>query len=415
MTVKKSDWAGFNTLLLAQAIEQVGDSFTLMTLIAWAMALKTAGSASGNVSLMMFWIGIPIIFFGPFAGALIDRFSKKHVLITAAAGRTIFIFIMAFLSVDINLGHFMFICVLGKSLMSQLFIPARSAFVPLLVSEHDLVKANSVATTVTVITQIMTYAVGGVVISEIGIEDSFFANVIIYVITIIVLFLVPKGAPEAHHGAQSAKGMMEEITEGVKFLAGHENILFMVRRVSVMMLSLGLIYVALTGGFLEEVVKATGLHLKSIKALGFLQAFLGAGLVAGVLSAEKLVKLTGEKMLFRIFFPLLGLIVGAFYFFRDYYFLLFGGVVAGMAGVIVISAAETAMQKNSPPAMRGRMITSYYILRSGALVVATSLSGPLSKLLGEPKVILLAGAILVIYGIANLAGAVMNPRPGKVA
>jgi MFS transporter, DHA3 family, macrolide efflux protein len=401
---------GFMWLLAAQAIEQIGDSFTLMTLIAWAMSLKDNGSAAGNVSLLMFWIGVPIIFFGPFAGVFIDRFRKKTVLITAAAGRTVFIFAMAFLSVDLAYGFLMYVCVFGKSLMSQFFIPARSAFVPLLVPEKGLVQANSLATTVTVITQIFTYAAGGIIIAETGVETAFFINVVLYVLTIIVLIFIPEVKEKLNTGHTTARAIFTELAEGVRYMVGHERIMFMARRVTLLMIAVGLFYVALTGRFLEEILAHTGLHMHNIKALGFMQAFLGMGLVAGVVASDKILKAYSEKTLFRFLFPALGGLVAVLFFYRDYYLLLFNAFFAGAAAVIIISAAETAMQKHSPPNLRGRVIASYYILRSAGLVIATTLTGVLAKAVTEARVVLIAGGILIIYGLINAAGALFGPK-----
>jgi MFS family permease len=182
----------FITLWAAQIIEQIGDSFTLMALIAWAMSLRVDGSAAGNMSMLMFWIGLPILTLGPVAGVFVDRFKKRNIMAVAALFRGALIFIIYLLIADKARGAYVYLLVFSISVVSQFFIPAKSALIPHLVDDKDLIDANSLSATSAILVQILTYAGAGVVIAAIGPQKAMFINSIIYAgVFVTVLFISP--------------------------------------------------------------------------------------------------------------------------------------------------------------------------------------------------------------------------------
>ena len=203
---------------------------------------------------------------------------------------------------------------------------------------------------------------------------------------------------------EKAGDIFAGLTEGIKFLGKNLSILFVTRRVFIMMISVGFFYVSLTGMFLEHILAETGLSIAPIKGLGFMQGVLGFGLVAGFVISGKAEKSLGAFTLIRILFPLLGAFIAGIYFFRNYYFLLFIAFAAGAAGAIILGLAETVIQKNSPENMRGRMFAAYYILRNLSLVIATSSAGFIARLIREPEIILMSGLLLFGYGMVNVFG-----------
>ena len=63
---------------LSQSISQLGSSMTSFALILWIFGLN--GSAM-TVSLLTFFWYVPNIVFGFFSGAVVDRFSKKRIML----------------------------------------------------------------------------------------------------------------------------------------------------------------------------------------------------------------------------------------------------------------------------------------------------------------------------------------------
>jgi DHA3 family macrolide efflux protein-like MFS transporter len=391
----------FMVLWLGQLVEQFGDSLTLMSLIAWSMSMRENGSAAGNMSLLMLWIGLPIILLGPFAGVVIDRFKRKPTLLAAAAARGVLIYLIYLLVGDNARGAYIYMVVFFLSVVSQFFIPAKSSIIPDIVHNDDLLHANSLSATTTVIVQILTYAAGGILIAEIGHKQALLINVFVYAVVVAVLSFLKVNEKTKPASRTSARAVFEELKDGIKFLLGNIHVMFVVRRVFILMITIGFFYVALTGNFLDEILVTSKTQMKDIKALGFMQGFLGIGLVLGMFMVNQVLKWINEKALIRLLFPLLGLMITALYFVRDFYFMLGIAVVAGMAAVMILGIAETSIQKNTPEELRGRIFSAYYILRGAGLAAATSLTGVLAKFIKEEHIVLLAGLGLLAYGSVN--------------
>lgn len=392
--------SNFIKFFIAQGLEQLGDSFLLMSLIAWVMTMKENGSSSANMSLLMFWIGLPIVLFGPFAGVIIDRFKKKNVLILSAFLMSVCIFLIYFF-VDKNKIPLIYFLIFIKSLLSQFFIPSRSSLIPHIVNEQDLLDANSFSATFIILTQIITYAFAGVVIAEIGFRNAFLIDFFIYVFVFLILFLINENETIKVKKQINLLAFKDEFINGLQFLFASEKILFVVRRVFFLLIAIGFIYVSLTGSFLATIIKQTGLIIKEIKALGFVQGFLGIGLVAGVLLIKYFLKFLKEEELIRFFYPITGLLIIALYFCRNFYFLLFVAVVGGFIGIMLLSIAETEIQKNTTSEVRGRIFSVYNILRGAGVALSMSLTGLIAKIIKEDQIILICGIFIFVYGLIS--------------
>jgi DHA3 family macrolide efflux protein-like MFS transporter len=393
----------FIFLMLVQTIEQIGDSLMLMSLIAWVMSMP-GKATTANMTILLFWIGLPIILIGPFSGVLIDRFKRKTLLVIATAFKGAFIFLSWFFIKDPGLVPLIYFFVFMKSFATQFFIPAKSAFVPDIVNDRaSLVQANSISTTAMVIVQITTYAAAGVLIAEFGPRNVLFASALLYIPA--VLFIIAINAKEHLKTAgklESVRHMVDDLLAGFKFMMKNYKVAFITRRVFIMMICIIVFYIALTGGVLERMLGLSGLKLKTIGALGFMQAALGAGLVLGVIFIEKFVKKFGDTMLIRFIFPLIGVLIAAMYIFDNYYYLIACAVMGGMGGMMVLSLAETAIQHETPENMRGRIFSAYYVFRNTGPLIASGIAGFLIRFMSEEKVMLMAGLALVVYGIINI-------------
>ena len=83
---------------------------------------------------------LPAILFGPFAGALVDRFDRKKIMILADIARGTLYATMAFVH---RLG-LIFLLSFVIECFSLLWTPARDASLPNLVPRRQLANANSI-------------------------------------------------------------------------------------------------------------------------------------------------------------------------------------------------------------------------------------------------------------------------------
>lgn len=393
----------FFLLWLGQIFEQFGDSLNLMALIAWVInSHSKEGSNAIYMSILMFWLGLPIILLGPFAGVFVDRIKRKTILLFAAATRGTLVFIMFLIITGKENIWFVYFIVFLISIVTQFFIPAKSSFIPVIVEKEKLLFANSLSATTTIIVQIFSYAAGGIIVAEIGVEKTLLINVFTYIVSFTTLSLINVNESIKKGIKIKAKQIFKELKEGFDFIKSQKDISFIVRRVFILMIVAGFFYVAFTSSFIEDVIKMSDIKMHSIKAIGFMQGFLGLGLIVGIFFVERVAKKFSPFKLIRLLFPLIGLLIIIFYFVKNFYYMLFMAFFSGIAAVMILSMAETLLQNRTPDNLRGRIFAAYYVLRNIGTVLASVLTGPLSIIIKEAMIILLSGLTLFVYGIINL-------------
>ncbi len=131
---------GFSRLLAAMTVSSLGDwvGFVAVTsLVASLSGIKTAGFAVGGVMTARM---LPAILFGPFAGAFVDRFDRKKIMILADVSRGVLYGTMAF----VHQLWIIFLLSFVIECFSLLWTPARDASLPNLVPRRQLANANSI-------------------------------------------------------------------------------------------------------------------------------------------------------------------------------------------------------------------------------------------------------------------------------
>ena len=132
---------GYSRLLAAMTVSSLGDwvGFVAVTSLVASLSKSTtaAGLAIGGVMTARM---LPAILFGPIAGALIDRFDRKQIMIVADVARGLMYGSMAFM----HELWAIFLLSFAIECFSLLWTPARDASLPNLVPRRQLANANSI-------------------------------------------------------------------------------------------------------------------------------------------------------------------------------------------------------------------------------------------------------------------------------
>lgn len=146
--------AQFSRLLAAQTVSSLGDwvGFVAVTALVVSKGGESGGYAIAGVMVARM---LPAILFGPLAGAFVDRFNRKTLMITADVARGGLYVLIPFLGPlwAIYLVSFAIEC------FSLLWTPSRDASLPNLVPRRQLANANSLG----LITTYGTLPLGGLV------------------------------------------------------------------------------------------------------------------------------------------------------------------------------------------------------------------------------------------------------------
>jgi MFS family permease len=152
-------------LWLAQSISLIGDWFSTVALLSLVSAYTDNSGLA--VSLLLLARFLPPLLVGPYAGVLVDRLNRKHLLIFSDSLRAIIVLSLLLANQPDRLWLIYVLTVLQFALTS-LFEPGQSAILPSLVPAEDLVRANVFGSVTWSIMLAIGAAVGGVVATVLG-------------------------------------------------------------------------------------------------------------------------------------------------------------------------------------------------------------------------------------------------------
>jgi hypothetical protein len=138
----------FRRLFATRLVSQTGDGIitagvgTYVFFNASTFPNPVAGAAAFAV------LYLPYSLVGPFAGVLIDRWSRRQILVWSALLRAAFVVLTAVLMALGDRGVPLYVAVLLVLGVNRFFLSALSAALPQVVAEDELVMANSVSPTV---------------------------------------------------------------------------------------------------------------------------------------------------------------------------------------------------------------------------------------------------------------------------
>ncbi|MEX5217310.1 MAG: MFS transporter [Nitrospira sp.] len=259
-------------LWTGQLISQTGEGLSKVALL-WFVYNMT-GSA-----LKMTTIGIlqtiPPLLFGPFAGVLLDRVSKRTAMIVIDVARACLLALIPLLYMwDLLTLHSLYALVFITAMFSMAFGPALSSSEPLIVEKEQLTQINALDQSTMTIGQLIGPAISGMLIAVMGAKNVLFVNAGTFLIS--ALCKIPLRIP--HKVAPSNfkhlyRQALHDLKEGFTFI-------FVRHRLLVVLMAISSVYTLGATGFIyllpvigKELLRANALEI------GWLWASLSAGIL----------------------------------------------------------------------------------------------------------------------------------------
>lgn len=260
-------WAG-------QAISQVGDGLSKVALLWFVYDLT--GSA-----LRMTMIGIlqtiPPLLFGPFAGVLLDRVSKRWAMMVIDLVRAgLLLLIPALHGMGLLTLPWLYMLVFATAMFSMAFGPALKAMEPLLVKQDQLTQINALDQSTMTVGQLLGPALSGLLIAVMGAPNVLYVNAGTFCVS--ALCKLPLKVPEPQRPARRHSTPMREsfheFKEGIRFVLIDNRLLLLLMAVASLFTVGSTAFV-----YLLPVMAKEMLHVDEVR-LGFLWASLSVGLLA---------------------------------------------------------------------------------------------------------------------------------------
>ena len=413
----------FLTLWSGQVFSQLADKVYLVLMIALIANRFQSGdqSISGWVSSIMIASTIPAVLFGSIAGVFVDRWSKKTVLVLTNLLRGGLVFALPPLLwvskgwsplAGLPVGFCVLLAItFFVSTLTQFFAPAEQSTLPLVVERRHLLSANSLYTTTMMASVIIGFAVGepllalaDTLISQFGLTAIGLGKELVvasgYTIAGMILLLLQTGeksravAKATIDGAESnveTPHVWQDIRDGLRFLAQQGR----VRSALIQLVILFSVFAALA--VLSVRLAEVTPEIKSSQ-FGFLLAMGGVGMAIGA----TLIGQFGQRFphsqlsLFGSLGMAASLVGISLSVTRLVPTLLLIAALGGFAAIVGVPM-QTAIQEETPEAMRGKV----FGLQNNAINIALSLPLALAGLAETffgLRSVFLSLAVLVVAG-----------------
>ena len=172
---------GYRRLWAARTVSQVGDvaQFTTLALL----LVRLTGSAVGVTGAVLVEIAA-VLLLGPLAGSLVDRLPRVRVMVTADVVRVL---LAATLAVWHGAPAVAYAVAFGLAAGQAFFGPAAQSLLPSLVTDQELVAANSGIWTAAVTAQVLIAPVAALLATRVGFGAAFAVNAVSFAVSAAVL------------------------------------------------------------------------------------------------------------------------------------------------------------------------------------------------------------------------------------
>ena len=229
----------FILLWVAQCISSAGDSFTFLALTIKINDFYTdAGESARAIGLVLIAFALPQLVLGIFAGTLVDRWDRKRIMILSDVLRAFIIpsFFLIRSPSDLPLA---FLIAFLTSSFSVFFYPARTALLPVMVPEDQLMTANGWMQMGNTIARLSGPILAAIVVSQWGSDIAFGIDAASFLVSALFLVGISGLATRALKKEEEQQSTWEGIKEGVRYATGSRLLQGVTLGISIAMLGLG--------------------------------------------------------------------------------------------------------------------------------------------------------------------------------
>ncbi|MGE5250872.1 MAG: MFS transporter [Bacteroidota bacterium] len=386
----------------------------MQTMAQQVLVYRLTGSAVA-LGIVSFMDVVPLVPFALWGGSLSDRLPKRRLLLVtqtlmllqaltlggltwAGAVRIWHVYLMAFL-----LGAF-----------KALDMPARqSLMIELVEGRDDLTSAIGLNSAIHNLARTLGPALAGMIVALMGEAPAFFLNGLSFLAVIISLILMTGGSRAPVRKEEQAGGGAHML-QGLRFVLTQQTLLVLMSLVAVSSF-LSRPYQTLMPVFANVTLKESAQPLVaslcsgdrtffSCQApealpLGLLLSAVGVGAVTGAFLVASLPEKAPRGRLLtlgNLCFPLLLLV---FVNSRSLPFSLLVMILVGLSQIFQNALANTLLQLNSPDALRGRVMSLYFLVSHGMTHLGGLQAGFTADWAGAPLSIGAGAGISLLYGL----------------
>ncbi|MEW5825920.1 MAG: MFS transporter [Candidatus Bipolaricaulota bacterium] len=389
----RETWKGmgtFTAIWAGQLLSLLGTGMTQFAMTIWAWQKTGQATALALVGVCAF---TPVILVSPLAGVIVDRTSRKLLMILAdvAAGLGTLVVLCLYLADALEIWH-LYIIVAAIGTFGAFQFPAYSSTISVLVDKSQYARASGMMSLAGSISGVFAPIAAGILLGPIGVSGILGVDLATMTTAVVILLFarIPRPAVSAE-GAKGRGSLFREASYGFKYILARHGLLGLLGMFFLfnVMTSFGFSVLA------PMILARTG---NDSLILGSAQSAAGIG---GVVGGVLLSLWGGPKR--RVHGVLLGC--------------AFGGLV-GLAGAgvsrslpawattmflmamvfpTVNASSQSIWQSKVPPDLQGRVFSVRLMLAQFGTPMAMLLAGPLADRVFEPGM-RAGGALAGVFG-----------------
>lgn len=377
-----------------QLVSILGTTMTGFGLTMWIYVETGSVTKLAIASLAFF---LPVVVLSPFAGALVDRWDRRVVMLASdsVAGLGTLAIMLLYASGGLQIWHIYVVTGVG-AIANTFQSPAWMASIPLLVPKRQLGRANGMDQVNGGMSLVVAPLVAGILLAAFDLPGVLIVDLATFVVALVTLSIVRFPRPESH--AESSTGTVRgDVVAGWRWLKvrrGLLGLLVVVAGVNFTLEFFNLLLFPLVLSFASEVSAGTVLSIGGIGSL------VGS-VVVGVWG--------GFKHLIRGFLWSL-VAIGVFVSVTGLHAAVWAIAIPVAATLLTVPIANTASQvlwqTKVPPALQGRVFAIRRMVANAISPIAILLAGPLADRVFEP--------LLATDGpLAPTVGSIIGTGPGR--
>jgi len=225
---QKTQPTGMRTLALVsvgQLISIIGTLMTGFALTFWAF--EETGRAT-ELALVGFFTFAPMMLLGPVAGALVDRWNRKAILIVSdlLAGLSSIAVLLLYVTGNLQVWH-LYVTGFFASVFQAFQLPAYLAAMATMVPKEQYARANGIISLSESAPRIIAPALAGLLLDVIGIQGVLLIDVATFVVAVVATLAVhiPQPTVTAEAREKGSGSLLKEVAYGFRYIADRPSLL----------------------------------------------------------------------------------------------------------------------------------------------------------------------------------------------
>src|SRR5689334_20125518 len=372
----------FRTLWLAQFVSIFGDFLALFGVIS-LVTFSWHGSAVQVTAVIIAYM-LPVAVVGPIAGVFVDHWNVKRLMIASDLIRAGLILLLVFAH---SVPHIAAIFIVLSS-VSSFFAPAQSVALRTIVPTEGLLAANALMAQAFYIVRLLSPAAAGLLVFWLTEKACFYLDICSFIFSAVMISRLAI-RPERVASEKTVKSLTGDFLAGNKFIFTHAGLAFVFIAMAVAM------FVMSSFSPLISIYIRDTLHAGTIM-FGAVSAMVGVGMIVGTQLVTRLVRNRSKANVVLGGLFSLGMGAALLGTFRNSPMAAVSTFTMGLAIAFVWLPAQTMSQQETPPAMVGRVSSTFMSLISLSQVFGLLLYGYLAQKLGIRSVFMVCADCLAL-------------------